>query len=99
MNTLKLYSIGTIHQLDTCQEIKLLDEYKPALLHIDKFSHVILLWLNNDPKQLLKKIKQNNKLIHYFNTTTVNSLSPIEMSISKIKQVDDEKALLKLKTL
>ncbi|MBN2038790.1 MAG: SAM-dependent methyltransferase [Spirochaetes bacterium] len=89
MNIFNLYPIGTIVRFDSHLEINLLKDYKPALLHLDKFSHVILLWLNNDPGRLLKNL--NNKQISgYLSTSNNSSLSPIEISISKIRNTNEE---------
>ena len=42
MNKHNLYQIGRVTQYNSDQALKIKETYKPALLNIDKFSHIII---------------------------------------------------------
>ncbi len=68
MNKYRLFTIGKIISLNDGIYLSIYDDYKPALLHIDKFSHIILFYMesaeefrdnsNHQYKQVVENIQR-----------------------------------------
>ncbi len=94
MDNYILKPIGRVKQLTKRQELIIFKDYKDALLHIDKFSHIIIFWHNSANGSLNNQLKKQKELNHYYNLQYASSLSPIEMSVAQLKYNKDKQGII-----
>ncbi|MBU2515831.1 excinuclease ABC subunit UvrA [bacterium] len=95
MATYSLRPVGYLEQLDNGQELFINDDYKPALLHVNKFSHIIILWLNRDRENFYRKIKTLSE--QYYNCfQNLGSQSPVEVSVARVKSIDEANGSIRI---
>ena len=81
MKRYELSPVGSITALKNIRCLAVRENYKPALLHLDKFSHAIVFYIGNDNKK----------------SKSSHSLSPIRTSVAAILSVDQDLGLVKIK--
>ncbi|MBN2401835.1 MAG: excinuclease ABC subunit UvrA [Spirochaetes bacterium] len=96
MKNYNLRSIGTVAENDSSGKIIISNEYIPALLHIGKFSHVIVFWIRRNRNMPDKFNCNSGKLKQLFEKYIKYSLSPINLSVAKIINVNEESGSMEL---
>lgn len=96
MNKYQLYSIGKIDRIDDEMYVLVYDDYKPALLHIDKFSHVILFYIEQERNKVestnynFEQYKQDIKITQQY------SLTQIKLAVAKLLKSDKKLGILRI---
>ncbi len=93
----EIYSIGIISKEEDHSKIILRDRYRKAVLGLDGFSHIqVLYWLhkNDDPDQrrtlqVYPRGKRSNPLSGVFATRTPVRPNPIAVSICKVLSIEE----------
>ncbi len=94
MNKYQLFTIGKIENIDDGMYVSVYEDYKPALLHIDKFSHVILFYIDQDGNKSentsynFEQYKQVVENIHQY------SLTQIKLAVVKLLKSDNKLGIL-----
>jgi len=96
MNNYTLKPIGYVNQLDSYQELVISNDYKPALLHVDKFSHIIIFWINNNVKDFFNKVSESNEYYRLLNGRNNYSFSPIRINVAKIKNIREKEGVIEI---
>jgi tRNA-Thr(GGU) m(6)t(6)A37 methyltransferase TsaA len=95
-----IYPIGYVKRGDEI-EVQLEDEYKDALLEVDNFSHIIVVWWGSKYAQYRDKVDMQmkppyapNVLTGLFATRSPVRPNPINITVCEIKKVDHEKGIV-----
>ena len=82
-------------------EVQLKEKYKAALLEVDNFSHLIVVWWGNKYESYRSQIGMQmkppyapNVLTGLFATRSPIRPNPINISVCKIEKVDHEKGIV-----
>ena len=98
LKSIEISPIGFIRKDDEKTWIEVKEEYKPALLNLDKFSHLITLWwidqrdteVNRKVLQVIPKIKTDEvetPLCGVFATRSPSRPNPIGLTIVRILEI------------
>ncbi len=94
---IEVYPIGHVKRGDTI-EVQLKDKYKDALLEVDNFSHIIVVWWGSKYAYYRDKVDMRIKppyaptvLTGLFATRSPVRPNPINITVCKIIKVDHEK--------
>jgi tRNA-Thr(GGU) m(6)t(6)A37 methyltransferase TsaA len=105
LKKIEINPIGFIRKNDEKTWIEVKEEYKPALLNLDKFSHLITLWwidqrdteVNRKTLQVYPKVKIENvdtPLCGVFATRSPTRPNPIGLTIVRILEIIDNKIFI-----
>jgi tRNA-Thr(GGU) m(6)t(6)A37 methyltransferase TsaA len=96
----KVYSIGHVKRGKEI-EVQLKEEYKNALLEVENFGHIIVVWWGDKYEDYRNQIEMQmkppyapNVLTGLFATRSPIRPNPINISVCKIKKVDHEKGIV-----
>lgn len=98
MNKYQLYPIGAIiHENDT-RYVFVYDDYKRALLQIDKFSHIILFYIEPSGASLESGNHWGTESERVTGKVEPNSLTPIKLAVVRVLKADCQLGLLQIET-
>ena len=93
----EVYPIGYVKRGNDI-EVQLKDEYKDALLEVDNFSHLIVVWWGSKYAQYRDKVDMQmkppyapNVLTGLFATRSPVRPNPINITVCEIKKIDHDK--------
>jgi tRNA-Thr(GGU) m(6)t(6)A37 methyltransferase TsaA len=96
----KVHSIGHVKRGKEI-EVQLKEEYKNALLEVENFGHLIVVWWGDKYEDYRNQIEMQikppyapNVLTGLFATRSPIRPNPINISVCKIKRVDHEKGIV-----
>jgi tRNA-Thr(GGU) m(6)t(6)A37 methyltransferase TsaA len=99
---IEVYPIGQVKRGDTI-EVQLKDKYKDALLEVDNFSHLIVVWWGSKYAQYRDKVDMQmkppyapNVLTGLFATRSPVRPNPINITVCKIQKINHEKGTVEL---
>jgi excinuclease ABC subunit A len=96
MNTYQLYTIGKIFGIEDGMFVSVYEEYKSALLHIDKFSHIILFYIElteNKSDNLNFTIEERKQAIKNIQQY---SLTQIKIAVVKVLSIDNKQGVIRI---
>jgi tRNA-Thr(GGU) m(6)t(6)A37 methyltransferase TsaA len=98
----EIFSIGYVKRGNEI-EVQLKDEYKDALLEVDNFSHLIVVWWGSKYAQYRDNVDMRmkppyapNVLTGLFATRSPVRPNPINITVCKINKVDHKKGTVTL---
>ncbi len=96
----EIYSIGHIKRGNEI-EIHLKEKYKKALLEVDNFSHIIVVWWGSKYAEYRDKVDMQmnppyapNVLTGLFATRSPVRPNPINLTVCKIKKIDHDNGIV-----
>jgi tRNA-Thr(GGU) m(6)t(6)A37 methyltransferase TsaA len=100
----KLLSLGNVHATSSTWAIEIKPEYRDALIALDGFSHVqVLFWLHlHDTQELRKTVtcdkpyKKAPDVVGIFATRSDYRPNPIGLSVCPVKSIDVNKGIVEL---
>ncbi len=105
--TYSLKSIGKVSVSEEKTTIQITEKYRKAMLHLDEFSHLIVLWWieGRDTEEgreilLVTPPKQENApLTGVFSCRSPNRPNPIGLTIVRVIEVNEEKGTIEIEKI
>lgn len=98
MNKYGLFKIGRIEKIDGGMYVSIYNDYRPALLHIDKFSHIILFYI----EQNTDKVKNTNHTINQYDQVLKNihlySFTEIKIAVVRLLNSNSTHGILHIES-
>ncbi|MCK4594056.1 tRNA (N6-threonylcarbamoyladenosine(37)-N6)-methyltransferase TrmO [bacterium] len=102
----KMFPIGHIRRTEDGVHLEILDPYRPAMMLLDKFSHLIVVWWadehDNEKSRSVTQTKPpyaEDKLTGVFATRAEYRPNPVAITTCKILEVDEESGIIRVPNL
>jgi len=101
--TYQMYPIGYIRRSENGIHLEILEPFRPALKHLDHFSHVMVFWWaqkhDNDKSRSATQTEPpyaKGKITGIFATRAEYRPNPIAMTTCKMLKVDEKKGIVQV---